>query len=174
MYETKKASAQNAWADQSFRVLGSSWSAQGFFDWLQIAVYSDLPVFYNFNLEAIQSTCIFFCLFLNPTRSWKDDCIEMYINDDRPHHMLWKWCCLWLLPSEAKCCVISPFAPTKWYQPCPVGQFTGPAGILHIALPPNPAFLPKEAQAHQDDVLTFLTLMCCNHRPGWASSAQVL
>lgn len=58
----------------------------------------------------------------------------LHRNGDRPHHMLWRWCCVWLLPSQAKCTVISPFTQTKWYQPHPVGQFKGPAGILHIVL----------------------------------------
>lgn len=76
-----KQSVKNAWANQSLRVLGSSCSAQGFFDWLQIVLYSDLPVSYNFNLEAIQSTCTFFCLFLNPAhvpeKMIAQKCIQM-------------------------------------------------------------------------------------------------
>lgn len=81
MYETKKTSIQNAWAIQPFRILGSSCSAQRFFDWLQIVLYSDLPVSYHFNLEAIQSTCILSCLFLNPAhvpeKTIAQKCIQM-------------------------------------------------------------------------------------------------
>lgn len=172
MYETKQASVQNAWDIQSFRVLGSSCSAQGFFDLLQIVFYSDLPVSYNCNLEAIQSTCIFFCLFLNPAHVPEKMIAQKYTNGDRPHHTLWRWSYVWLLPSQAKCCVISPFAQTKWYQPCPVGQFTEPAGILHIALfTSKSSFSTQGSPDSGRGSLPILTLMCHHHWPGWAPGA---
>lgn len=81
VYETKKASVQNAWANQSFRVLGSSCSAQGFFDCLQIVLYSDLPVSYHFNLEAIQRKPAYSSVSLNPAhvpeKMIAQKCIQM-------------------------------------------------------------------------------------------------
>lgn len=41
-------------------------------------------------------------------------------------------CVVAAIPSKMLCNL--SLCQTKWYQPCPVGQFAGPAGILHIAL----------------------------------------
>lgn len=153
MYETKKTSVQNAWDIQSFRALGSSSSAQGFFDWLQIVFYSDLPVSYNFNLEAIQSTRIFFCLFLNPAHVPEKIIAQKHTQMVTDHTI----CC----GGEAVCGCCHPKQNAVLSLPFP--QLSGINHVLWDSLqdllefstlpclPPNPVFLPTEAQAQEDD-----------------------
>ena len=55
----------------------------------------------------------------------------------------------------------------------PVGQITGPAGVLHVPLDAcKPSFPIREGHAWEDGMLPVLTLTHSHHRLGWASSTQ--
>ena len=79
------------------------------------AQLQNLPLSYYCSLEAIQSTCRFFCLLFHHAHAPENtDCTEMSVNGFRPQwlfHVLWSWCCIWLLPSQAKRLCNVPLCP---------------------------------------------------------------